>query len=115
MHASLASQDETTTLVKKRYRQRSPFIIKIIILILFFYNSINMHQYVSVSLSLLGLCGIVGAGVAIGSGVGMMALNVAQQEEEQQNTIQGTKMTAAHSPVENRASFASSGVAATKC
>ena len=84
-------------------------------IILFFYNSINMHQYVSVSLSLLGLCGIVGAGVAIGSGVGMMALNVAQQEEEQQNAIQGTKMTAAHSTVENRASFASSGVAATKC
>ena len=74
-----------------------------------------MHQYVSVSLSLLGLCGIVGAGVAIGSGVGMMALNVAQQEEDKANTMQETKMAAAHSPLENRASFASSGVAATRC
>jgi len=31
-------------------------------------HSIIMNQYVYVSLSLIGLCGIVGAGVAIGSG-----------------------------------------------
>lgn len=76
-----------------------------------------MHQYVSVSLSLLGLCGIVGAGVAIGSGVGMMALHAtAEQDEERHLTkdnVQGTAM--AHSPYENRGSFASSGVAATRC
>lgn len=46
-----------------------------------------MSQYVNVSLSLLGLCSIVGAGVAIGSGVGMMALSAAETEQEKQAVV----------------------------
>lgn len=51
-----------------------------------------MSQYINVSLSLLGLCSIVGAGVAIGSGVGMMALSAAETEQEKQ-----TQAVVAHS------------------
>lgn len=70
-----------------------------------------MHQYVSVSLSLLGLCGIVGAGVAIGSGVGMMALQVAEQEQQNEGQQKNAAVVAAHSPVEQKGSFAARGVA----
>ncbi|KAI8112492.1 hypothetical protein M9434_003815 [Picochlorum sp. BPE23] len=68
-----------------------------------------MNQYVNVSLSLLGLCGIVGAGVAIGSGVGMMALNVAQDQQEE-GKQENVAVVAAHSPVETKGSFAARGV-----
>jgi hypothetical protein len=67
-----------------------------------------MHQYVSVSLSLLGLAGIVGAGVSIGSGIGLMAL---QMNEEAEAEAVGQKKVAAHSPIESRSSFAASGLA----
>ncbi|KDD73361.1 hypothetical protein H632_c2256p0, partial [Helicosporidium sp. ATCC 50920] len=56
-----------------------------------------MNQYVYVSLSLIGLCGIVGAGVAVGSGVGMMAMQMQDAEDKK------AAKTVAHSPVELKA------------
>jgi len=40
-----------------------------------------VSQYVSLSLSLIGLCSLAGVGVAVGSGVGMMAMQAAEEEE----------------------------------
>jgi hypothetical protein len=67
-----------------------------------------MHQYISVSLSLLGLAGIVGAGVAVGSGIGLMSLSVLEEAEAEK---MGATKAVAHSPAESRGSFAASGVA----
>ena len=52
-----------------------------------------LSQYVSVSLSLLGLVGLTGAGVAVGSGIGLMSLEMANSE------VDSTSFAAA-SPVE---------------
>lgn len=40
-----------------------------------------VSQYVSLSMSLIGLCSLAGVGVAVGSGVGMMAMQAAEEEE----------------------------------
>ena len=39
-----------------------------------------VSQYVSLSMSLIGLCSLAGVGVAVGSGVGMMAMQAAEEE-----------------------------------
>jgi len=41
-------------------------------------------QSVYVSMSILALTGLVGTGVAIGSGVSMMTMSMAQEEQKQQ-------------------------------
>lgn len=67
-----------------------------------------MNQYVNVSLSLIGLCALVGAGVAVGSGVGMMALQAGQLAEQESKS-----KVVAHTPAEKKVSlshgFAASG------
>lgn len=55
-----------------------------------------MNQAVYVSLSLIGLVGIVGAGVAVGSGVGMMTMQLAAAEQ------QAEAKAVAHTPVETK-------------
>ena len=55
-----------------------------------------MNQGAYLSLSLIGLVGIVGAGVAVGSGVGMMTMQLAAAEAEQ------PAKTVAHSPLERK-------------
>ena len=70
-----------------------------------------LSQNVSVALSLLGLCSIVGAGVAVGSGVGMMALAAAEQQQQHPGSSSSAAPAAAHSVRERvvvRTSFASS-------
>lgn len=56
----------------------------------------TMNQSVYVSLSLIGLVGIVGAGVAVGSGVGMMTMQLAAAEQQEQ------AKAVAHTPVERK-------------
>jgi hypothetical protein len=55
-----------------------------------------LSQYVSVSLSLLGLVGLTGAGVAVGSGIGLMSLEMANNVESDSTAF------AAASPVEKK-------------
>ena len=52
-----------------------------------------MSSYAYVSLSLIGLCALDGAGVGVGSGVAMMYQQMAQAEQEQKSTG-----AVAHSP-----------------
>lgn len=54
-----------------------------------------LSQYVSVSLSLLGLVGLTGAGVAVGSGIGLMSL-------EAMNSQDAVNSVTAASPVEKK-------------
>ncbi|KAG7667643.1 hypothetical protein NADE_002721 [Nannochloris sp. 'desiccata'] len=64
-----------------------------------------MNQAVYVSLSILSLVGLVGAGVAVGSGVGMMAMAAGQAEQDAK--------VVAHQPIERKVmvsrGFAASG------
>jgi hypothetical protein len=60
-----------------------------------FHITMALSQYVSVSLSLLGLVGLTGAGVAVGSGIGLMSLEMANSE------VDSTSFAAA-SPVEKK-------------
>ena len=46
-----------------------------------------VSQYVSLSLSLIGLCSLAGVGVAVGSGVGMMAMQAAEEEERMKGNV----------------------------
>ena len=57
-----------------------------------------MNSNVYVGLSLLGICTLVGAGIAVGSGVAMVATSAV--EEQQRQTKSGS--AAAHSPFERR-------------
>ncbi|KAI3434850.1 hypothetical protein D9Q98_002904 [Chlorella vulgaris] len=74
------------------------------------YNPATMPltQNISLSLSIIALCGLVGAGVAVGSGVGMMSMAVLEAEKQQQQ-----QQVAAHSPLEQKVvvsrGFAASG------
>ncbi|KAL4436816.1 hypothetical protein ABPG75_003955 [Micractinium tetrahymenae] len=65
-----------------------------------------LSQQISVSLSIIALCGLIGAGVAVGSGVGMMSMAALDAEQKQQQAV------AAHSPLEKvvvSRGFAASG------
>lgn len=53
-------------------------------------------QYMYASLSLIGLCALVGAGVGVGSGVAMMTMQMAQAEQDKAAAV------VAHSPVEKK-------------
>ncbi|PSC74638.1 DNA-3-methyladenine glycosylase [Micractinium conductrix] len=64
-----------------------------------------LSQNISISLSIIALCGLVGAGVAVGSGVGMMSMAVLEAEKQQQASV-------AHTPLEKvvvSRGFAASG------
>ena len=50
-----------------------------------------VSQYVSLSMSLIGLCSLAGVGVAVGSGVGMMAMQAAEEEERAKITAASVK------------------------
>eukprot|EP00887_Chlorella_sp_A99_P000893 scaffold5.g893.t1 len=57
-----------------------------------------LSQNISISLSIIALCGLVGAGVAVGSGVGMITLAAEEQAKQQQQDGK----SAAHSVLERR-------------
>ncbi len=63
---------------------------------LIIYLTMALSQYVSVSLSLLGLVGLTGAGVAVGSGIGLMSLEMASKADAESTSF------AAASPVEKK-------------
>ncbi len=56
-----------------------------------------LSQEVSVSLSIIALVGLMGAGVAVGSGVGMMTMAAAEEAKKQESAAPGV---VAHSPLE---------------
>tara|TARA_B100000003_G_scaffold169850_1_gene157004 strand:+ start:85 stop:291 length:207 start_codon:yes stop_codon:yes gene_type:complete len=63
-------------------------------------------QSVYVSMSILALTGLVGTGVAIGSGVSMMTMQMADAETQQKTTVAASvKETATRAP----RGFAASG------
>ncbi|CAK0753880.1 hypothetical protein CVIRNUC_002254 [Coccomyxa viridis] len=66
-------------------------------------------MYVNASLSLIGLCALTGAGVAIGSGVGMAYAAMAEEEQKQQ----GGSPAVAHSVAEKPARKSRRGFAAS--
>ena len=63
-------------------------------------------QSVYVSLSILALTGLVGTGVAIGSGVSMMSMAMVEEEQKQQAVVASVKEAAARVPSRG---FAASG------
>ena len=65
-----------------------------------------LSQNISISLSIIALVGLVGAGVAVGSGVGMMSMAALEAEQK------ATSAVTAHSPLEKvevSRGFAASG------
>ena len=63
-------------------------------------------QSVYVSLSILALTGLVGTGVAIGSGVSMMSMAMVEEEQKQQAVVASGKEASARVPSRG---FAASG------
>ena len=66
-----------------------------------------MSQHVYLGLSLLGICTVVGAGVAVGSGVAMVASTAIEEQQKQSQAA----AIAVNSPFERRVlstSFAAS-------
>jgi len=54
-------------------------------------------QSVYVSMSILALTGLVGTGVAIGSGVSMMTMHMAEEEAKQSAVVASVKESSARS------------------
>ena len=63
-------------------------------------------QSVYVSLSILALTGLVGTGVAIGSGVSMMSMAMVEEEQKQQAVVASVKEASVRVPSRG---FAASG------